>query len=308
MSKRHAAYLLSLPERVVRSASALAGGLIREVGEATLPRGIREGRLYTNLVEMTLRFLIEQVGEVEGAYPGEDELDQEFLARKTAGGGLEMIGILAFRASPVWILAALADISGAGRSLLKDITKALKEAELLDPDTEFQTVEEILDGLEQTAGHAAETINAPPLDVAGLREEWTTLRQNLGKVPPQRLPSIDVLTGSWGAIKAEAKRQKRSTFEMSSVMALSVVASLPEKLYWLSRLAFLSGERTSQMFAAPLLDHYSNTLGEIRKSGFLNYWKQQFRPYLQGAAAQFHPTRGSLTERLLDRTSEERPG
>ena len=216
-----------------------------------------------------------------------------------------MIGILAFRASPVWILAALADVSGAGRHLLVDITKALKDAELLDADTEFNTIDEILDGLEQTAGHAADTINAPPLDVAGLREEWATLRQNLSKVPPKRLPPIDVVSGLWSSIKSEAKRQKRSVFEMSSVMALSVVATLPEKVHWLSKLAFLSGERTSQMFAAPILDHYSATLDEIRETGFVAYWKRQFRPYLLGAAAQFHPKRGSSTERLLNRDSTE---
>ena len=107
-------YLLSLLERVLRSASALAGGLLHEIGGATLPEGIRRSRLYVNLVELTLRFLIEQVGEVDGMFPSEEELNENFLLRRTAGGGLELIGILAFRASPVWILAALADVTGAG--------------------------------------------------------------------------------------------------------------------------------------------------------------------------------------------------
>src|SRR5205807_6614862 len=49
-------YLLSLPERLVRSASALAAGLVREIGNITLPKRVRRTRLYQTMVETTLRF------------------------------------------------------------------------------------------------------------------------------------------------------------------------------------------------------------------------------------------------------------
>src|SRR5689334_23539232 len=131
--------------------TALASGLVREVGEVTIPSAIRRGRLYQNLVEATLRFLIEQVGQVEGVFPGEEKLAEEFLVRRTAGNGIEMIGILAFRASPVWVLAALADASGTGRYLVLEISEALKQEGLLDSRTEFATVDQMLDGLEASS-------------------------------------------------------------------------------------------------------------------------------------------------------------
>jgi hypothetical protein len=40
------AYLLSLPERVIRSALGLSAGLLREIGELVLPRTVRRGQLY----------------------------------------------------------------------------------------------------------------------------------------------------------------------------------------------------------------------------------------------------------------------
>jgi len=49
---------------------------------------------------------------VEGVYPPAGALAKDFLYRKAAGHGIEWIGILAFRASPVWVVAALADLSG----------------------------------------------------------------------------------------------------------------------------------------------------------------------------------------------------
>src|SRR5215468_7442759 len=171
-----APFLLSLPERVLRSTTALAAGLLREIGEVAIPQTVRRSRLYQNLVEATLRFLIEQVGGVEGVYPTEEKLAEDFLMRRTAGNGIELIGILAFRASPVWVLAALADASGSGRYLIREISNCLKDEGLLDRETEFGTMDQMLDGLEASAGRLASTINTPPLDIASLRQEWRSVR------------------------------------------------------------------------------------------------------------------------------------
>ena len=42
------AYLLSLPERLVRSVLGLGAGVAREVGEVAVPAGIRRGQLREN--------------------------------------------------------------------------------------------------------------------------------------------------------------------------------------------------------------------------------------------------------------------
>src|SRR5215467_13102544 len=141
-------FLISLPERGLRSVTALAGGLFREVGDVAIPKTIRRTQLYRNLVEATLRFLIEQVGQVKGVYSGKEKLSEDFLVRRAAGNGIELLGILTFRASPVWVLAALADASGAGRFLVREITSSLKAEGLLEQRTEFNTVDEMLVGLE----------------------------------------------------------------------------------------------------------------------------------------------------------------
>lgn len=39
----------------------LSAGLLREVGEVVLPQGVRRTPLYKNLVEVTLRYMIERV-------------------------------------------------------------------------------------------------------------------------------------------------------------------------------------------------------------------------------------------------------
>src|ERR1017187_4989360 len=193
-------YLLSLPERALRSMSALSAGLLRELSEVALPRAgrrtggftapgentppaLRRTRLYTALVENTLRFLIENVGQVEGAYPPQGKLADNFAMRRFAGNGIELIGLLTFSASPVWVLAALADLSGTGRQLIREIAQSLKDEDLLAAGADYETIDQLLDGLEGAAGRLAETANTPPLDVASLRREWSDLRREAVKIP-----------------------------------------------------------------------------------------------------------------------------
>lgn len=294
-------YLLSLPERLVRSTVGLGAGVAREVGEVALPDGVRHSQLYRNLVDATLQYLIEQVGGVEGVYRSDAALPDNFLARRTAGNAVEILGIVAFRASPVWILAALADVCGIGRHLIPEVTEALKGQGLLDADTAFTTVDQMLDGLERTSARLAATVNTPPLDVAALRIEWREIREEASHLPPASLPSRESISQVWSELKAESTRQDRSIFETSSLMAVSAARSLPDGVRWLSASARVGATRTGQVFAAALLDHYQETLSEIRQIGYLTYAGRQFRPYLRAAAGHFSPTRRTLTQRLLEK-------
>jgi hypothetical protein len=298
-------YLLSLPERGLRSATALAAGLLREIGEVAIPRTVRRSHLYQNMVEATLRFLIEQVGQVESVYPTGETLAEDFLIRRTAGNGIELIGILAFRASPVWVLAALADASGAGRYLIREIANCLKDEGLLDGETEFNNVDQMLDGLEASAARLAKTINTPPLDVPALRQEWQSVRRDLSRIPPKNLPPLNSIRSVWAGIKQEAQAQNRTAFQVSSLMALAAIADLPQKSRWLSASARLAAGKTGSLMSGALLDHYQTTLKTIHETGYVRYAINQFRPYLYAAVSQFSPRRLSLTERLLpkDRSS-----
>lgn len=294
-------YLLSLPERVVRSVLGLSAGLVREASEIALPDRLRRTQLYQNLVDTTLRILIEQVGGVEGVYEKEGAVTGDLLVRRTAGNVIEALGIVAFRASPVWVLAALADVCGAGRQMIPEIATALKAQGLLDKDTEFISVDQMLDGLERTSGRLAATINAPPLDVAALRQEWGEIRESAAGLKPDRLPSPEALTTVWQQLRDEAARQERSVFETSSMMAMAAVRGLPDGVRWLSASARVGASRTGQVMAAALLDHYRTTLGEIRDVGYAAYASRQLGPYVRAAVGHFSPSRRTWTERLLDR-------
>lgn len=298
-------YLLSLPERVVRSALGLSAGLLREVGEVVLPRGVRRTQLYRSLVDTTLRYVIEQVGGAQGVYPAQEALPDDFLARRGAGNAIELLGLVAFRVSPVWVLAALSDLSGLGRRLIPEISEALKAQGLLDGDTRFENVDQLLDGLEKTSARLADTVNSPPLDVAGLRQEWAAIRNQARVLKRADLPSPKVIASQWEDLKRESARQGRSVFETSSLMAVSAVRALPGRARWLSASARVGGTHTVRLLSASILAHYAETLKELREVGYLTYAKRQLSPYLRACVQLFSPRRQTLTQRLLARVRRD---
>jgi hypothetical protein len=295
------AYLLSLPERVIRSALGFSAGLLREIGELALPRTVRRGQLYKSLVDTTLRYVIEQVGGAKGVYPTEVPQAQDFLARRGVGHAIELLGIAAFRISPVWVFAALADLSGLGRRLIPEIAEALKEEGLLEKEAQFENVDQLLDSLEKTSSRVAQTINAPPIDVACLRKEWTEIRSQARGLKPADLPSVKVISSRWEELKDEAARQGRSIFQTSSVMAISAVRALPDRARWLSSSTRVGAKRAGKLLSAALLDDYSHTLNELREVGYVTYTRRQLSPYLRACVDQFSRHQRTLTERLIER-------
>jgi hypothetical protein len=299
--ERHAAYLLSLPERAVRSLAAVSGGLLREIGNVALPASVRRTTLYHTMVDVALRFLIEEVGQVEGVYPTEGKLADNFILQRGASHGVELLGILAFHASPVWVLAALADTAGGGRALVREISSALKEEGLLEEGSNFETVDQVLDGLERTSGHLANALNLPPVDVPGLRREWSRLKEEIAAIPPKKMPALDAIEGVWRRLRESAEQQGKSVFAVSSLVAVSTVAALPAQVVWLSRAARSAARRTGRVLGEAVLDHYVEALREMSNEGYAAYWRREFRPYLRAAAEHFGPGKRSITERLLDR-------
>jgi hypothetical protein len=298
-------YALSLPERTVRSLSAVGGGLLRGASHLALPDQVREAALYRATAGIGLRFLIEQLGDVYNVYPRHDPLSRKFVRRYAVGGSIEIAAIATFFVSPVWVLAALGDVTRVGKTLFSQIGDALKAEGLLDPDSQFETMAQLLDGLERTSTHLALTVNMPPLDTPGLRREWEQFRENLGSVPPGRLPRSADVERAWVNLQAVSRKVDRSVFSVSSAMGMSALSSVPAHLLWLSRSAAVAAQTTGAVVGGAFLKHYAAAAKELTKTGFAAYWSRHSRPYRLAVIRHFLPEKKSWTERLLDRLKPE---
>jgi hypothetical protein len=292
-------YAVSLPERTVRSLTALSAGLLREATELALPAPVRNSALYRATAGVGLRFLIEHVGDVYGIYPGHDPLSRKFVLRYATGSSIELVSIAATFLSPVWVLAALGDATRAGKTLFSQIGDALKAEGLLDPDVELETMMQLLDGLERTSTHVALTVNMPPLDVPGLRREWKQFRANLATLPPGQLPAASDVLRAWNHLQTASRDLNRSVFSVSTAIGISALSSIPSHLLWLSRSVAVAARTTGLVVGAAFLEHYAVALKELKAKGFAAYWARHSRPYLVAAIRNFLPDNPSLTERML---------
>jgi hypothetical protein len=247
------------PANILRAFTALSAGLLRETTEITIPPAFRRTRVYQAVVGQTLRFLIEKVGQVEGAYDSPDDIPEDFLVRRTAGNGIDIVALAVFHASPVWVLAAMADVTGAGNKLLGEIAATLEKEGWLTGASNVRDITSLLDALEGGSGHLAESFNTPPLNRKALLKEWASLKL--------AVTSKAQVEADWELLKQTAATQKKPLMEVSTAVALNTLRC------------------GRKMLADPILEHYASTLRELNQMGFVAYAGREMAPYWRAASA-----------------------
>jgi aconitate hydratase len=275
-------FVVSLPERLVRALAAATGGTIHETAQLVLPRLVRSSRLYEATAKNLLRIAVELVGGVERPaeeVAGEVEASPGKLAvRKVGGNVVELGSILAFGFSPLWLLAAAADVTRGTRVYLDALVTELKGAGVLAPDTSIATVDDLLASLEGASGTTARLIDIPPLELEALKQSLADLRESA-----DGLPSPEELAALYAGLLAEAEREERSLLEVSVGMGL----------------AFFNSAR--KVGRQHVLAPYSEDLRPLREEGFAAYAARVGRPYAQAVGRHFDPSRQTLTEKGLER-------
>lgn len=274
-------FLLTLPERTFRAVAALAGGTIHETAELVLPRLVRRSRLYEATARNLLRISIELVGGVEAPPGAADEYEpdaKKLAVRKTAGNVVELGSIAAFGFSPLWLLAAAADVTHGTRVYLDALVGELKTAGVLAPEAHLRSIDDLLGALEGSSGTTARLIDIPPLELAALRQSLADLRQDAAGLPaPAELASL------YAGLRTTAVRERRSLLEVSAGIGI----------------AFFNSAR--HVGRQHLLDPYTEDLRPVRDEGFGAYAARVSRRYGEAVGRHFHPETRTLTERGVDR-------
>ena len=280
-----ASFLLSLPERLLRALAAALGGTLHETFELALPRLVRRSRLYEATAKNLLRVTIELVGGVEARAPVSDEHEPDpakLAVRKGAGNVVELGSIAAFGFSPLWVLAAAADVTRGSRTYLDAFVAELVRAGALPPDSKPGSVDELLASLEGVSGTSARLIDIPPLEVEALRRSLGDIRRDAASLPaPQELARV------FDGLRETARREGASLLEVSVGIGL----------------AFFNSAR--HVGRQHVLDPYREDLGPVGEEGFAAYARRVSRPYADAVARHFDTETRTLTERGLERLRRE---
>jgi hypothetical protein len=187
-------YIISLPERLLRALAAGLGGAVYELSLLVLPEWARRSRFYQATVARLLRIVVELVGGVPGTFPAEGMSVRQLATRKAAGNAIEMVSFVAVGWSPVWLLAAAADVVGGTQVYLRLLVEDLKGAGALSPDTEVDSVGELLTMLEHSLGQAADTVDMPPLNLQDMRHRGGNCNVMLANCPAREGWRVSIRT------------------------------------------------------------------------------------------------------------------
>lgn len=279
-----AAYLASLPERLVRAVAAALGGAVYETARLALPAFVRRSRLYEVTAKNLLRVAIEWAGAVEDAPSAEPGARAgEIAARKVAGNVVELGSILAFGFSPLWLLAGAADVARGSRVYLDALVEELKRAGVLAEEAHADSVDELLAALERASGRSAALVDVPPLELTELRRSLAELRADAAS-----LPGPADLSRLFRGLRARARAERASLLEVSAGVGL----------------AFLLSARNvgRRHLAAPYRDAWE----PVRREGFAAYARRVAAPYARAVAGHIDRDRPTYTERLLARRGGSR--
>jgi hypothetical protein len=274
-----ASFVLSLPERAVRSLVAVAAGVIHESAHVLLPRFVRRSRFYEATAKNLLRISIELVGGVRAAPTVEAgaPAPKELAMRKGAGNVVELGSVAAFGFSPLWLLAAASDVAQGSRVYLEVLTKELKAAGILSDEAHFGSVDELLGAFEGGSGTAARLIDIPPVELAELRKSFAELRDHA-----EELPSPEDLAALYRGLRQEAQLEGRSLLEISQGIGL----------------AFLLSARN--VGREHLVVPYAEDWRPLRDEGFGAYARRVSAPYGQAIGSHFDRARETWTERGVE--------
>ncbi|MCS7001313.1 MAG: hypothetical protein NZ518_00540 [Dehalococcoidia bacterium] len=269
-------FVVSLPERALRATAAVVGGAVHETATVVLPPVVRQSKLYQTTVARLLRVVIELIGGVPGQFADEPLPVSELMARKTVGNAVEVAGLFAVGLSPLWVLAAVADVAGGTKTYLHALVDELKTVGVLSPHADIPSVDALLTTLADASGTLADTLDVPPLSADDLRATVARLQANA-----DALPTPDDLATAFARLQQAARHEGRPLREIAGMVALGA-----------ARAGLSVGNER-------LVRYYQRAAQTIASEGLLAYLGRVSQPYRSRALSHFDPDRVSFTERLL---------
>ena len=288
-------FLLSLPERTLRSGTGLLAGTLRESAALLVPGSFQDSQSYTVLVRQMLDFLAEDVGGVaRQAEAGAARVDN-FVARKAVGNFLEMASLATLHISPLTVLAVFSDMAYGSQVYLQELATELKRQGVIDEDSRVEHASDLLAAVATATRTTAKAFDTPPLSVEGLKQTIDEARAAASGIrPADLLPEADIRQ-LWEQMRELARRENVDLLALSGAVTIQSLSTLGT----LSQGA-LSGVRvTGALVDKHIVRHYTEAVRRIQTAGLYSTLAQTCEPYLQAVWQNFSPSRATVTEDLL---------
>jgi hypothetical protein len=288
-------YGISLPERLLRSGVGLTAGAAKEVAAFVVPQAFQSSKSYEIAIDNSLRFLTETIGGVIGPTPPENEA-AEHIARKAVGNFVDMTGLATMHVSPMWVLAAVSDVAYGMRTYVMEVARELEQHGVIDSTSTIHNMDDILDAIQRTSGSAASVFDRPPLSVNELRETLVQTRRDLQSADLTKLLPEAEVRRLWMEMRTVANQENVDLLSISSAMTMQTL----DRVKTVGDGALTSVRVAGGLFNRNVIDHYRQSLTEIRDKGFYEMVRKSYEPYVTAVWNNFSAERKTWTETLLD--------
>jgi hypothetical protein len=289
-------YVMSLPERALRSGTGLVGGVLRESAALAVPQSFQSSRTYTVMVQQMLDFLVHDVGGVaQGEKPSTTADVDHYVARKAIGNFVDMASLATLHVSPLMLLAIVSDVAHGSQVYLQELAEELKAQGLIDGRSKIDHVNDLLTAVSDASAATGKVFNTPPLSVEALRETIDETRAALGSAhASQLLPQAEVRR-MWDEMREISRREGVGMLAVSGAVTMRALG----KFATLGRGALSSVKVAGTLLDAHVLEHYASALTEIRQKGLYQTLAATSQPYAAAVWQNFQPKRSTVTEDLL---------
>jgi len=290
------AYVLSLPERIVRLLATLVGMVGLGVTRL-LPRPIREGKFYRLAVERQIKMLTDDVG-LAGVFPGQASVDGKTATRMAVGGVVDNLMMVGLHASPMWILLAATDVSNGARAYMQQLAEELKSAGVMEEGSRLDNLDDVLGGLNRLSNRLTDTVDMPPLSIEDMKNTIKGIGSDMLSGTSAVLDVADV-DGLAEDISKLAQDANHSLLETTGAVALGTMRGAGNVL-----VGGLVGVGATVKFVGnvvwnDVLGDYGNTIKKIYRRGFYGSVRKFLRPQARSYENLFNYRFLSVTEMIV---------
>jgi hypothetical protein len=282
------AYLVSLPERVVRAVAALLG-VVGHALTRLLPRPVREAKIYRLVVERNLKTLADDVGQA-GLFPAAQALDAATAKRLAVGGVADNLMMIGLHASPLWVLLAATDVSNGARAFVGHLAQELKRAGVMKEGAALDGVDGVLAGLSRLSDRLSDSVDMPPLSLAEMRATVSGLGSEMRHLAgaASDVARIDDLAAEVVRTAAEAQQSLLAT---TGNLAVSTLRGAGTVLKGGVVGAGAAASWVGNLVVKDVLGDYLDSLRAIRRHGFYGslglLWRPSWRSWARVFAYRF---------------------
>lgn len=295
MKKLDKMYIVTLPERGIRSLLSATTGVTSLLTGLLLPKVVKDSATYRVTFGMLQQFLIEKVAEVE-----QEDVDivlkDKYVMRKTAGSVIEGIGLLSVRFSPVWMLAILSDVAGGSKIYLQRLIKDLERNQLIKEGSSYNNVYEVLDGINASSRMGVDAIDLPPISKEEFKEFKDSLVAQFHSNNASSLKMYKDLENLYKNMNRTSKSEKLSLAKLNGAMTLDLMKNTTKKGFDISK---VSAKSSLEMINEFILDNYKMSLDNLNHIGKRKYLIDHMTPFMKQFNNHFKGDHITLTERMI---------